>query len=110
MIDKKNQADSMVYQTRKQLSELSAKLPQNIKDSVDQSVKELEEAIKSDDITKIDAATDNLQKQVMQMGQAMYNKPEATPKSEQDTEDSKNKQAENSTDKVIDADFTDNKK
>lgn len=71
-VDTKNQADSMVYQTRKQLTEFKDKLPADVSSKVEAKVKDLEEAIKTDDTGKIKAAMDTLQQEVMAMGQAMY--------------------------------------
>ena len=55
-IDKLNQADSMVFQTKNQLSELGDKIPADKKAPIEAAVQKLEEAHKAQDIAGIDAA------------------------------------------------------
>merc|ERR1712139_394575 len=49
-IDTKNQADSLVYQARKQLSEFADKLQEESKTEVENKISAVEEAIKTDDV------------------------------------------------------------
>ncbi len=55
-IDKLNQADSMVFQTKNQLSELGDKIPADKKAPIEAAVQKLEEAHKAQDIAAIDTA------------------------------------------------------
>ena len=55
-IDKLNQADSMVLQTKNQLEELGDKIPADKKAPIEAAVKKLEEAHKAQDLAGIDAA------------------------------------------------------
>ncbi len=55
-IDKLNQADSMVFQTKNQLSELGDKIPADKKAPIEAAVQKLEEAHKAQDLAGIDAA------------------------------------------------------
>merc|ERR1711988_1511268 len=71
-IDIKNQADSMVYQTRKQLSEFDTKLSPELKEKIEKKVKELETLIKTEKVAEIKASMDQLQQEVMMMGKVMY--------------------------------------
>jgi len=71
-VDVKNQADSMVYQTEKQLGELADKIPEDVKTKVEAKVGELKEAIAADDLEKMKTAQEALQTEVMAMGQSMY--------------------------------------
>merc|ERR1712025_1142101 len=72
IIDTKNLGDSLVYQTLKQLSEFDEKLPKELKDQVEGRVKELEEAMKTDEVSRMKESIDNLQKEVVNIGKAMY--------------------------------------
>lgn len=76
-IDTKNSADSMLYQTKKQLTELGDKIPEDVKSKVEAKLGELEEAINSDNTEKMKAAQEALQQEVMAMGQSMYQQPGA---------------------------------
>ena len=55
-IDKLNQADSMVFQTKNQLSELGDKIPADKKAPIETAVQKLEDAHKAQDLAGIDAA------------------------------------------------------
>ncbi len=59
-IDKLNQADSMVFQTKNQLNELGDKIPADKKAPIEAAVQKLEEAHKAQDLAAIDAATAEL--------------------------------------------------
>eukprot|EP00890_Picochlorum_soloecismus_P006070 jgi/Picsp_1/6464/NSC_03811-R1_heat shock protein 70b len=112
VIDAKNQADSIVYQTEKQLKEFDDKLPQEIKDKVNAKLTEVKEAIPSDDADKINGAVESLQKEVMEMGQAVYSQAgAAAPDAESapGADSSSGGQAPGGDD-VIDAEFTDSDK
>jgi len=107
-VDVKNQADSMVYQTRKQLEEFKDKLPEDVKTKVEAKVAELEEAAQGDDTAKTKAAMESLQQEVMQMGQAMYAQPGAegaAPGAEGGAKEEKKDDDEG----VVDAEFDDSK-
>ncbi|MDQ3952172.1 MAG: molecular chaperone DnaK [Actinomycetota bacterium] len=54
----RNQADSVVYQTEKQLNEHGGKLDEADRKTVDDAVAELKEALKGDDVDVIRAKTD----------------------------------------------------
>lgn len=105
IIDTKNQADSLVYQTRKQLSELGDKLPENLMDQMKNKLTELEEIMKTDDVAKIRASMDSLQQEVMKMGASMYSQQDGEPK-QAGTANNGTESKKEGEDDVIDADFT----
>jgi molecular chaperone DnaK len=55
-VDKLNQADSFVFQTEKQLKDLGDKLPADKKTPIETALATLKEALKTQDIAKIDTA------------------------------------------------------
>mmetsp|Transcript_860 Transcript_860/g.2100 ORF Transcript_860/g.2100 Transcript_860/m.2100 type:complete len:701 (+) Transcript_860:100-2202(+) len=71
-VDTKNQADSMVYQTEKQMKDLGEKLTDDMKKTVDAKLQELKDAIAADNVADMKEKMEALQKEVMAMGQAMY--------------------------------------
>lgn len=58
------QADSLVYQTEKQLKELGDKVPADVKTKVEAKVNELKEVAGKDDVEGTKKAIDELQKEV----------------------------------------------
>ena len=58
------QADSLIYQTEKQLKELGEKVPAEIKSKVEAKVNELKEVAAKDDVEATKKALDELQKEV----------------------------------------------
>ncbi|MCU7551574.1 molecular chaperone DnaK [Chitinophagaceae bacterium LB-8] len=55
-VEKINQADSLIFQTEKQLKEFGDKIPADKKAPIESALNKLREAHKSQDITQIDAA------------------------------------------------------
>jgi molecular chaperone DnaK len=60
-IDKLNQADAIIFQTEKQLSELGDKIPADKKTAIEAAVAKLKDAHKAQDIAAIDAAINEIQ-------------------------------------------------
>ncbi|CAA6669564.1 unnamed protein product [Spirodela intermedia] len=112
-IDTKNQADSVVYQTEKQLKELGEKVPAEVKEKVEGKLGELKEALAGGATTQaIKDAMAALNQEVMQIGQSLYNQPGAAggsagPSSSPGADSAGPSAADNGD--VIDADFTDSK-
>ncbi len=61
-IDKLNQADTVIFQTKKQLEELGAAVPADKKATIEGALKRLEDAHKAQDIAAIDSAINDIQK------------------------------------------------
>ncbi len=57
-VEKLNQAESLVFQTEKQLGEYGDKIPADKKEAIEKAIKDLKEAHAAQDIAKIDAATE----------------------------------------------------
>src|SRR5690606_25981322 len=69
-IEVRNIADNAVYTVKKQLGELGEQLPAEAKAQIEQSVTEVEEAMKSDDTDRIRAASDALQAKFAELASA----------------------------------------
>ncbi|XP_050385449.1 stromal 70 kDa heat shock-related protein, chloroplastic [Argentina anserina] len=116
-IDTKNQADSVVYQTEKQLKELGEKVPAPVKEKVEAKLGELKEAISGGSTQVIKDAMAALNQEVMQLGQSLYNQPGAPgagagptpPGAEDGSSESSSSSGKGPEGDVIDADFTDSK-
>jgi molecular chaperone DnaK len=72
LVDLKNQADQVVFQTRKQLEEHGEKVSPEIRGKIEGSLSNLEEKIKGDDGEAIQAALTTLNEDVQELGKAIY--------------------------------------
>ncbi|RSZ64663.1 molecular chaperone DnaK [Corynebacterium hylobatis] len=68
----RNNAESMVYQTRKFVEENSEKVSEDIKDKVEEAAKGVEEALKGEDLEAIKAAVEKLSAESQEMGKVIY--------------------------------------
>ena len=71
-MDKINQADSMIFQTEKQLSEFGDKLPTEKKTAIETALNGLKEAHKSQDLGEMDRQTELLNQAWQVASQDMY--------------------------------------
>jgi len=71
-VDVKNQADTLVFQTRKQMKEFSDKMPANLKSKVESAADSLESALKSSNISDIKAKIETLNAAWNEASSAMY--------------------------------------
>ena len=72
-IDTINKADSMIFQTEKQLKEFGDKLPADKKAPIESALQELKDAHKNQDINAINTAIDKLNNVFQAASQEMYN-------------------------------------
>ncbi len=80
-IETRNRADSMVYQTEKQLQEQGRNLPENIRKPVEDGVAELKKAIEAEDHEKMESVMSDLESKMHQFSQEMYNNAQARQES-----------------------------
>ncbi|KAI3688957.1 hypothetical protein L2E82_46903 [Cichorium intybus] len=71
-IDTKNQAESVVYQSEKQLKEVGEKVPVEVKEKVEAKLKELKDAISGGSTQTMKDAMAALNQELMQLGQSIY--------------------------------------
>ena len=72
-IDKINQADSMIFQTEKQLKDLGDKFPADKKATIEGALGKLKDAHKAQDIAAIDTAMAELNNALQAAAQDLYN-------------------------------------
>jgi molecular chaperone DnaK len=77
LVDARNQCDHMVHTTRKQLAEHGAKISADEKSKIEAALKDAEEAMKSDDKDKIEAATQALSQAAQKLAEQMYAQEQA---------------------------------
>ena len=106
-IDKINQADSMIFQTEKQLKELGDKFPADKKATIEGALGKLKDAHKAQDIAAIDTAMAELNNALQAAAQDLYN----AQGQQAGSQNAGNAQADNNSNKgdggVTDVDFED---
>ena len=71
-----NQADSLAYSAEKALKDAGDKVPENVRNDVEESIKNIREKIKSEDTDAIRSAIEDLNEKLQQIGASMYQQPE----------------------------------
>ena len=105
-IDKLNTADSMIFQTEKQLKEYGDKIPAEKKSTIENAWNQLKEAHKSKDIPAVDAAITSLNAAWQSASEDMYkNTQQEGPQNTQQQEPPKNENPGNADGEVTDVDF-----
>jgi molecular chaperone DnaK len=105
-VENRNQAESLVYQTEKFLSENEDKVPDDVKTEVKDAVSELKKALEGEDADVIKAASEKLAQSSQKMGAAMYANAQAAGGGSDESTGS----ADSSTsqdDDVVDAEIVD---
>jgi len=100
-IDIRNNADQLVYQSEKTLTELGDKVEQADKDAVQAEIDKVKEALKGDNNDLIKSATEALQQKFYEISSKLY--AQANPQGQPRADAGAQQQGEN----VYDADFTD---
>ncbi len=72
LVEARNTADSLVYQTEKAMRDLGDKLPGNERERIQAKVNELKEAIKGEDLERIKRLTEEVQQMWHALSQQLY--------------------------------------
>ena len=111
-IERKNQADSLVYQAEKQINELGDKVPSEEKSKAENLISQLKEAVSQEDDEQIQKLTPELQQVLYSIGSSAYQQDggAATGEAGADTTGTSSGSTESSGksdgDDVIDAEFS----
>jgi molecular chaperone DnaK len=68
LVDLKNQAEQLVYATKKTLAELGERVPANVRGTIESAIANLEERLKSDDKAAVEAAMKQLNDASVELG------------------------------------------
>lgn len=105
-IDKLNAADSLIFQTEKQLKEFGDKLPADKKAPIDEALTRLKEAHKSQDIPTIESATEELTKVWQAASEELYKNTQGANPQDNPSANASSSSATGEKDKeVTDVDF-----
>jgi len=104
-VDTRNQADSIIHTTEKNIKEHGSKISESEKKSIETGISDLKNALKGTDTEEVKKKTQNLVQVSMKLGEAIYKsqQKDTAGKNAQQNNASKNKDKEN----VVDADFED---
>ena len=104
-IDAKNQADSMIHSAEKNLKEFGDKVSDQEKNAIENDIKNLKDAIASDDSEKIKSGLEALTQSSMKLGEAMYKSQQQDASQPSDQEQATGDKASEKNEKVVDAEF-----
>ncbi|MFA3781730.1 molecular chaperone DnaK [Melioribacteraceae bacterium 4301-Me] len=71
-VEIKNNADNLVFQTKKQIQEMGDKMPADAKSRLETEIAKVEDALKTNDTDRIKSATDGLTKVWNEIAQNLY--------------------------------------
>ena len=103
-VEVRNQADSLVFQTKKQIDELKDKVPADIKSRLETEIKKVEDALATNNSEQIKSATESLNKVWNEVSAQLYSQqgPQGQPGAEQTQQEPK---ADTPKDDVQDASY-----
>ena len=113
LVDARNQADSLINETEKNIKEHGDKVDQADKIKIEEDIEKLKKVKDSDDVEVVKSTTEDLVQSSLKLGEAIYKQqpqnetPQPDPSGAEPSSDKKN------DDKVVDAEFEevdDNKK
>jgi molecular chaperone DnaK len=70
LVDARNTGDSTIYQVEKLMNELGMQVPGDVRGSIENTIRDLRQAVTGDDTSRIRRLTDELQQAANQLGQA----------------------------------------
>ena len=103
-IDKINQADSVIFQTEKNLNEFGDKIPADKKANIESALNKLKDAHKAQDINAIDAAINEVNSAFQAASQDMYN-AQAQSQGNPNPEAGSSSNSSNKDNDITDVDF-----
>ena len=105
-VEIRNQADSLVFQTKKQIEELKDKIPADVKSRLESEIKKVEDAIAANSTEQMKSATESLSKVWNEVASQIYSQagPQGQPSPDQQTESKTEGDKENKND-VQDASY-----
>lgn len=104
-VEVRNQADSLVFQTKKQIEELKDKINPDHKSRLESEIQKVEDAIKTNNTETIKSATDSLMKVWNEISQQIYSQQGAPNYQSTQSQGSTGNQTQDKKDDVQDASY-----
>ncbi|MEQ1681058.1 MAG: molecular chaperone DnaK [Nitrospira sp.] len=105
LAEAKNQADNLVYQTEKNITEYGDKVSDEEKTKIQDAVAAVKKALESTDAEAIESATQTLMTASHKLAEEMYKKAAASPGPQPDASSSGSAGETKTDEKVVDAEF-----
>jgi molecular chaperone DnaK len=105
LAEAKNQADNLVYQTEKNITEYGDKVSAEEKTKIQDAVAAVKKALEGTDAEAIESATQSLMTASHKLAEEMYKKAAASPGPQQSTSSSDGAGETKTDEKVVDAEF-----
>ncbi|MEE2694621.1 MAG: molecular chaperone DnaK [Pseudomonadota bacterium] len=105
LVDKRNQADSLLHATEKSLAEYGEKIENSEKAAIEDAIAALRESMGGEDVVAMEAASTKLQEVAMKLGEAMYKEQAEAAGTETGDGGTEQTKAEEPDATVVDADF-----
>ena len=105
-VDSRNQADTIIHSTEKNLKEHGSKISDTEKKAIETAISDLRNALKGTDTEEVKKKTQSLIQASMKLGEAVYkSQQKPADKTGKSNDDKDNKEKEN----VVDAEVVDSK-
>ncbi|PIE75084.1 MAG: molecular chaperone DnaK [Deltaproteobacteria bacterium] len=104
LVEAKNQADAVIYQTEKSMKEIGEKLDQDTKANLESLIEKLKSKLAGDDTDEINKATEELTQASHKLAEQIYQQ-QAQQGQQEASQESGDSQSSGGDDDVVDADF-----
>jgi len=104
-VDARNQADSIIHATEKNLKEHGGKVSDAEKKAIEIGISDLKNALKDSDAEEVKKKTQNLVQASMKLGEAVYKSQQKNTEKKDSDKNNTSENKDKNKDNVVDADF-----
>lgn len=104
-VEAKNQAETMIFETEKQLDELGDKVTDSEKESINNAKEELKKAVESGDTEEIKKKTEELTNAFYPVSSRIYQEAQQAQQAQQDSASAQNAGSNSQDSNTVDADY-----
>ena len=104
-VDARNQADSIIHATEKNLKEHGGKVSDAEKKAIETGISDLKSSLKDSDAEEVKKKTQNLVQASMKLGEAVYKSQQKNTGEKDSDKNSPSESKDKNKDNVVDADF-----
>ena len=108
-VDSRNQAETIIHSTEKNLKEHGSKINEAEKKAIETAVSDLKNALKGTDVEEVKKKTQALIQSSMKLGEAVYKSQQKTGDNNSNKNDAKEKKEKENKENVVDAEVVDSK-